>query len=116
AMHEAQMRRENSGYLPGFELPDNLIVTADFDAAVTHAGHDGLLVVATSLSGLRPIATNLKGRDIPHVVWLCKGFEPETYLLPHQIVSDILGDSVPIGALSGPSFAQEVAQGLPGAL
>src|SRR5690606_35714027 len=115
-MREAQARRENRAYLPGFALPDRLVLTADFDAAVAHAGHDGLLLVATSLSGLRPIATRLKGGDIPHVVWLCKGFEEETYLLPHQIVREILGDGVPAGALSGPSFAQEVAQGLPGAL
>ncbi len=115
-MREAQKRRENRAYLPGFTLPDGLVLTADFDAAVAHAGHDGLLLVATSLSGLRPIATRLKGHDIPHVVWLCKGFEEETHLLPHQIVREILGDGVPAGALSGPSFAQEVAQGLPGAL
>lgn len=115
-MREAQERRENRAYLPGFALPDGLALTADFDAAVAHAGSDGLLLVATSLSGLRPIATRLKGRNIPHVVWLCKGFEEETHLLPHQVVRDILGDGVPTGALSGPSFAQEVAQGLPGAL
>jgi glycerol-3-phosphate dehydrogenase (NAD(P)+) len=49
-------------------------------------------------------------------VWLCKGFEESTRLLPHQIVRDVLGKNIPMGALSGPSFAQEVARGLPCAL
>jgi glycerol-3-phosphate dehydrogenase (NAD(P)+) len=48
-------------------------------------------------------------------VWVCKGFEPQTGLLPHQVVRDVLGD-VPAAALSGPSFAQEVAKGLPTAV
>jgi glycerol-3-phosphate dehydrogenase (NAD(P)+) len=51
-----------------------------------------------------------------HVVWLCKGFEESSRLLPHQVVKQELGEQVLTGALSGPSFAQEVAQGLPCAL
>ncbi|WP_293780936.1 NAD(P)H-dependent glycerol-3-phosphate dehydrogenase [uncultured Oxalicibacterium sp.] len=112
-MRESQARREHAAYLPGFALPPELLLTADFDAAVVHAGQDGLLIVASSLSGLRPIAMRLKDVDIPNIVWLCKGFEEETYLLPHQVVRDVLGEGVAAGALSGPSFAQEVAQGLP---
>jgi len=49
-------------------------------------------------------------------VWLCKGFEQDTALLPHQLVQQELGEGLPIGALSGPSFALEVARGLPCAL
>ena len=54
--------------------------------------------------------------EFPGVIWLCKGFETETSLLPHQIVREILPAAFPCGALSGPSFAQEVARGLPTAL
>lgn len=115
-MAQAQSRRENTVYLPGFPLPGNLSLTADFDAAIAHAGRDGLLLVATSLSGLRPIVTQLKGRQIANVVWLCKGFEEQSHMLPHQIVREILGSDVAAGVLSGPSFAQEVARGLPCAL
>jgi len=115
-MRDAQARRENPAYLPGFALPDGVTMTADFEMAVKHVGQDGLLLVATSLSGLRPMATRLQSCGIPNIVWLCKGFEEETHLLPHQIVREVLGDSIPAGALSGPSFAQEVAQGLPCAL
>lgn len=115
-MRRAQACRENTAYLPGFALPETLSLTADFDAAVAHVGTDGLLLAATSLSGLRPTVMRLKGRQIPNVVWLCKGFEEQTHLLPHQVVREVLGNDVPAGVLSGPSFAQEVARGLPCAL
>lgn len=115
-MQQAQQSRENSAYLPGFRLPDSLTVSADFSSAIAHAGTDGLLIVASSLSGLRPLAEQLKSHVIPNIVWLCKGFEADTHLLPHQIVREVLGKNIPAGALSGPSFAQEVAQGLPCAL
>jgi glycerol-3-phosphate dehydrogenase (NAD(P)+) len=57
----------------------------------------------------------LGGRPIPNIVWLCKGLEQGTDLLPHQIVSEVLGDG-DAAVLSGPSFAQEVARGQPCAL
>jgi glycerol-3-phosphate dehydrogenase (NAD(P)+) len=50
------------------------------------------------------------------LVWLCKGFEPDTGLMPHQVVDAVLGAEAASGALSGPSFALEVARGLPCAL
>ncbi|GAB2856982.1 NAD(P)H-dependent glycerol-3-phosphate dehydrogenase [Pseudoduganella ginsengisoli] len=116
AMQEMATARDNLAYLPGHPFPPNLTVATDFDAAVAHAGEDGLLVAASPVAGLRPLLHQLKGRAIPNIVWLCKGFEYETGLLPHQIVQEVLGDTVPGGALSGPSFAQEVARGLPCAL
>ena len=107
---------ENS-YLPGFPLPPQLRISADFDAAVAHAaGEHGLLIAACPVAGLRPMLHQLKNKAIANLVWLCKGFEGGTGLLPHQIVQEVLGDTVPGGALSGPSFAQEVARGLPCAL
>jgi glycerol-3-phosphate dehydrogenase (NAD(P)+) len=109
--------RENTGYLPGYTFPAGLNVAAGFDAALAHvAGPDGLLIAACPVAGLRPLLEQLKTRPISHVVWLCKGFEYGTGLLPHQIVREVLGESVAGGALSGPSFAQEVARGLPCAL
>ena len=51
--------------------------------------------------------------SLPNVICLCKGFEEGTRLLPHQILHQVLGSSPPVGTLSGPSFAQEVALGLP---
>ena len=81
----------------------------------------GLLILATPVAGLRPLCTQLRalhigGLAVPNIVWLCKGFEEESALLPHQVVRAIFGPSLPSGVLSGPSFAEEVARGLPCAL
>jgi glycerol-3-phosphate dehydrogenase len=46
-------------------------------------------------------------------VWLCKGFEPGQAKLPHQVCAEELDSETTCGVLSGPSFAEEVAQGLP---
>jgi glycerol-3-phosphate dehydrogenase (NAD(P)+) len=117
AMQAMDAARENLHYLPGFALPAALQVSADLDAAVAHASGPGALVIAACpVAGLRPLLQQLKGRAIPNIVWLCKGFEGGTGLLPHQVVADVLGSGVPGAALSGPSFAQEVARGLPCAL
>ncbi|MQR00294.1 NAD(P)H-dependent glycerol-3-phosphate dehydrogenase [Glaciimonas soli] len=124
AMAAAAKQRENAA-LPGFALPDTLRLTADFEQAVGHISgatlqsgkvESNLLIVASSVAGLRSLAQQLRGSAIPNIVWLCKGFEEETGLLPHQIVDEVLGKTIPVGALSGPSFAQEVARGLPCAL
>jgi glycerol-3-phosphate dehydrogenase (NAD(P)+) len=50
------------------------------------------------------------------LVWVCKGFEESTGKLPHQVVAEVLGHDAPAAALSGPSFADEVARGLPAAV
>lgn len=115
-MQRLQATRVNSDYLPGFSLPPALLATADLDLALQHVQSQGLLIVASSVAGLRPVLELCRSYPIKQVVWLCKGFEEGSQLLPHQIVSQVLGDEVLAGALSGPSFAQEVAQGLPCAL
>ena len=117
------MRRErrNARYLPEIELPASLRICAHVSEAVDRSQ---LVLAATPVAGLRDLLERLRALDrrIP-VVWLCKGFEQGTGLLPHQIVEEMLasrsagsGKALPYGALSGPSFALEVAQGLPCAL
>ena len=122
-MARSAAARENTDYLPGFPFPEGLQVSADFEAAIAHvtgaaasADTTPLLIAACPVAGLRPLLQALKGRPIPNIVWLCKGFEYDTGLLPHQVVHEVLGDGVAGAALSGPSFAQEVARGLPCAL
>ena len=115
AIADMNARRENKRYLPGLTLPPALQLTADLSRAVAHAS-DGLVIMATSVAGLRPLLTALRSCALPNLIWLCKGFEEGSALLPHQIVRELLGESLPCGALSGPSFAQEVARGLPCAL
>ena len=117
AMQAMDAARENTDYLPGFALPAALRVTGDLGEALAHlSGEAPLLIAACPVAGLRPLLEQLKGQPIPHIVWLCKGFESGTGLLPHQVVREVLGDALPAAALSGPSFAQEVARGLPCAL
>ena len=117
AMARMAAQRENADYLPGFTLPERLATGSDLPQALAHvAAPASLLIVATSVAGLRPLALQLRPCQLPNLVWLCKGFEEGSRLLPHQVLRGVLGDAVPGAALSGPSFAQEVARGLPCAL
>lgn len=106
--------RSNARYLPGTMFPPNLRVVEDFVQAVTGAE---LAIIATPLAGLRETARQVQAvaPGVP-VVWLCKGLEVATGQLPHSIAADELDADTPRGVLSGPSFAQEVAAGLPTAL
>ncbi len=80
------------------------------------AGCDAALV-ATPTSELREVLVRVReSRFEQPVIWACKGFERASGKLPHQIADDVLGKLAACGALSGPSFALEVAQGLPAAL
>jgi glycerol-3-phosphate dehydrogenase (NAD(P)+) len=103
--------RRNERYLPGFELPATVRVTADLADATRDVA---LLLAATPVAGLRSLLGALAS-PAP-LVWLCKGFEEGTGELPHQIARAALGKKGRFGALSGPSFAEEVARGLPCAL
>lgn len=105
----------NQRFLPDILLPVSLKATGDLAALLD----SDVLVLATPVAGLRSTLVALQslsaGKALPPLVWVCKGFEPQTGLLPHQVIRDVLGD-VPAAALSGPSFAQEVAKGLPTAV
>lgn len=106
--------RENRQFFPGHRLPEALGIGVDFEESVAGAE---LLVIATPLVGFRPTVRRLRDavRGTP-LIWVCKGLEAETARLPHQIVAEELSDGVVYGALTGPSFAEEVARGLPTAI
>jgi glycerol-3-phosphate dehydrogenase (NAD(P)+) len=109
-----QTGRGNHRYLPEMPFPQTLEVTSDLDAALANAE---LLIVAVPVSALRGILQRIATLPTATpVVWLCKGFEAKTSLLPHQIVAETLPANFTRAVLSGPSFAQEVARGLPTAL
>ena len=103
--------RRNQRYLPEITLPDSLQIGSDLEQAIAKVE---LLIAATPAAGLRDLVGKLRGGNIP-LVWLCKGFEQGGAALPHEIVA-ACGLRAPCGALSGPSFALEVAKGLPCAL
>jgi glycerol-3-phosphate dehydrogenase (NAD(P)+) len=109
-------QRVNARYLPGLSLPAELqIVTGPLSALTGEdVGAQDLFIVATPMAGLRQTLQAL--RDVPaSVAWLCKGFEAGTGLMPHEVQAEV-APQLRAGALSGPSFAQEVAQGQPAAL
>jgi glycerol-3-phosphate dehydrogenase (NAD(P)+) len=116
----AQMARErvNARYLPEILLPESLVLDSGFRSSAAH-GAAGLIVIATPTGALREILRGLRdcASNAP-LVWLCKGFEETSELLAHQVAADELDAAAfeRAGPLSGPSFALEVARGLPTAL
>ena len=111
--------RENVRYLPGVPLPSALVLGDDL-AQACHwlAQGPSLAVPGVPMSGLRTLLGELVPRlpaSCVGAVWLCKGMDAQTGELPHQLARPVLG-MLPGAALSGPSFAQEVAAGLPAAL
>lgn len=142
-MQQAADDRENKKYLPGIRLPEQLQVFSDQADAYAQwrkntqahrlqhpeSGIHGLVILATPMSGLPSAAAGLKqylGEPLvgEGLVWLAKGLalQPSITLgaaqlprWPHEII-DADCPGWPSAALSGPSFAQEVAQGLPAAL
>ena len=111
---DLEATRENHRFFPGYKLPESVLVSTDFAAAVADAE---LLIISTPIAGLRPTLERLKalGCVLP-VLWVCKGFEAGSGKLPHQVVAEVLGVEAICGALSGPSFAEEVAAGQPTAV
>jgi glycerol-3-phosphate dehydrogenase (NAD(P)+) len=111
---ELVSQRINRRYFPGFPLPDSLRLTSALDAAIEFAE---LAVIVVPIAGLRDTLRGIAacGKAIP-IVWGCKGFEAQSARLPHQVAQEEYAGVASCGVLSGPSFAQEVAQGLPTAL
>ena len=111
--------RENRRYLPGVALPETLQLCASEPVGLRELclGAD-LVVLATPMAALREMLQSLRDCDAP-VVWLCKGFEASRDgamgLLGHEVQAQVAAH-LRVGVLSGPSFALEVAQGLPSAL
>ena len=106
-------RDRESRYLPRCRIPRTVRIEPAFERA-TEAD---LVIVATSTAGLRPVCEALaRSTAAPRLLWACKGFETESAKLPHQVVAEALPRARQFGALSGPSFALEVARGQPTAL
>ncbi len=110
-----QTARENAQYLPGCAFPAGLTATADLPGVV--AASEDLLIATPShalrqtLSALAPLLRPGQG-----VVAACKGLEPGTGKLVHEVIEDQLGSERPMAVLSGPTFAKELGIGLPTAV
>lgn len=114
--HAAAMRRAgcNSQYLGDFAFHANLTVEHALGAALDDAS---LIVSVVPSSAFRQILVDIRhtGSKVP-LVWASKGLEPATAKLPYEVAEEVLGDDRSWGVLSGPSFAAELARGLPTAV
>ncbi len=106
--------RENRQFLPGFALPDNLYPTTSLDAALDQAD-DCLVVVPSHAFAIVMQQVSLRLPASRGLAWATKGLDPSSGALLHEVARAALGDR-PLAVVSGPSFAQEVARGLPTAV
>lgn len=114
-LRSAAADRENPIYLPGVRLADNIRLDAELADAIEGAGD---ILLAVPSRGLRETLKKLQ--PLMHggerICWATKGFEVTTGKLPHEVVRELLGEDHAVAVLSGPTFAREVAEGLPTAL
>lgn len=117
AARQAQLahERENSRYLPGVRFPENLLIREDLLETVEAAAH---VLVAVPSHAFRVTLEAIKDRlaSSAVVAWATKGLEPASGRLLSQVATEVLGEKRAIGLISGPTFAKEVAQGLPTAV
>lgn len=120
AEHAATMQqsRENNRYLPGLTFPEKLSVSTDLEE--TFKDVTNILVVVPShafretLKRIKPFLSSSHT-----IAWATKGLETDSNKLLHQVAREELaefGDKISLAVISGPTFAKEVAQGLPGAV
>jgi glycerol-3-phosphate dehydrogenase (NAD(P)+) len=106
--------RENSVYLPGIELNNNIRPTASMQDCMQHAQ---VVLIAIPSKTFREFLRSLKSHISPGIpiFWASKGFEIESGKFLHQLVCEELPGHH-YGVVSGPTFASEVARGLPAAI
>jgi glycerol-3-phosphate dehydrogenase (NAD(P)+) len=107
--------RTNARYLPDIPFPPGLRLTSDLAQALEEA--DDVLVVVPS-QAFRSLLESVRCyvRRDTCLAWATKGLDPERSRLLHEVVQELLGQSIPIAVLSGPTFAAEVARRLPTAV
>ena len=114
-MARLEADRANHEFLPGIEFPQSLIVESDLEKAV-QASRDLLVVVPSHVFGI--VLNNVKPhlRDDSRICWATKGLEPETGRLLKEVANEALGEGYSLAVLSGPTFAKELAMGMPTAI
>ncbi len=114
-LEKIRATRLNERYLPGIDIPASIVVEDNILSAVKAADH--ILVVtpshafATIMKTIREVLVQGQG-----VAWACKGFEPGSGRLLHQVAMELLPAGTPLAIVTGPSFAKEVAMNLPTAV
>lgn len=107
--------RLNERYLPGIEIPDSITIETDIHAAVKAADH---VLLVTPSHAFASIIQHIRGDLVTGqgIAWACKGFEPGSGRLLHQVATELLPAGTPQAIVTGPSFAKEVAMNLPTAV
>lgn len=108
-------RRGNEKYLPGQRFPDGLEVEPNLPAAA-RAARAHLVAVPSHAFSQVVAALAASPAVRAGLLWATKGIDPASGRLLHEVASDLLPDGTPLGVLSGPSFAGEVARRLPTAV
>lgn len=113
-IRRVRAERRNQRYLPKAQFPPGVEVSETLDAAGESS--EGI-VIAAPCHSLREVLALLRHYGLQNrlLCLACKGLQPGALLLNHQVVEEMLG-TVPMAVLSGPSFAAEVATGLPTAV
>ncbi len=114
-MARLEADRANHEFLPNIDFPESLIIESDLEKAVS-ASRDLLVVVPSHVFGivLNSLKPHLKADS--RICWATKGLEPETGRLLKDVAHDVLGGGYSLAVLSGPTFAKELAAGMPTAI
>lgn len=112
---DVQQHRFNDAYLPGISLPDSVRVSSALAEALADSA---LIVSAVPSQGCRAVMRAARHSMSANavVVSTTKGLEAETHLRMYEVIGQELGAERSIVVLSGPTFATEVARGLPTAV
>ncbi|WP_233141131.1 NAD(P)H-dependent glycerol-3-phosphate dehydrogenase [Aggregatibacter actinomycetemcomitans] len=114
-MQQLQADRQNKVFLPEIVFPSSLVIEANL-GKVIQASKDLLLAVPSHCFGeiLDEIRPHL--RPDHRIIWATKGLERDTGRLLEEVIKEKLGEQYPLAVLSGPTFAKELASGLPTAI
>lgn len=114
-LNTMESKRENTRYLPGIVLPEQLNFSSELPTAVL--GSDAILL-GTPTKALKPTLLTLKPlvQSGQTLIWACKGLESGSGRLLHEIVAENTASDVGTAVVSGPTFAAELAKNLPTAI
>ncbi|WP_420480319.1 NAD(P)H-dependent glycerol-3-phosphate dehydrogenase [Lacimicrobium alkaliphilum] len=114
-MEQMQQQRCNQRYLPDAPFPETLQVESDLNKAIAASRNILVVVPSHAFAGMLEQIKPMLNEE-HRVVWATKGLEPETGSLLQEVARRILGDNISLAVLSGPTFAKEMAAGLPTAI
>lgn len=114
-IHRLNQERQNQAFLPGITFPESLHLESDLASAISKS-RDLLIVVPSHVFGevIEQIRPHL--RPDSRIAWATKGLERDTGRLLQEVVEEKLGNHYPLAVLSGPTFAKELAAGMPTAI